>query len=164
MIKPVNFEMTKSMNLLVVSLFLISCNTSDKKQVKSERTKETEKLEFYKCDYSNKFDTLLSSGPKDVLSEVWGFNMKDTISFTKTDLESIDLSRIVENSNRHLSKRFPGVNLNFSDLTMEKINNKDTLSFKNCFFIVSFLYDEKGYYQNVPVLADGRIVLSENEK
>ena len=162
--KVVNFEMMKSVSLLLVSIFLISCNAFDDRDVNSNPTKETDKLEFYKCDYSNKFDTLLSSGTKDVLSELWGFNMMDTISFTKTDLKNVNLSRIVDNANRHLSKRFSSGNLNFSDLTMEKINNKDTLSFKNCYFIVSFLYDKRGYYQKVPVLADGRIILSKNEK
>jgi hypothetical protein len=31
------------------------------------------------------------------------------------------------------------------------------------FIVITFLYDERGYYQKIPLLTDGRIILSNNE-
>jgi hypothetical protein len=155
-------KLLKSICLLIISLVLSSCNSEDKK-VKNDQIKEIGKLEFYKCDYLKKHDTLLSSGSKDSITEIWGFNKLDINSLPQKNLNNTDLNQIIENAKQHLSNRFPGIILNFSDLKLKKIDIKDTSSLKNDFYIVSFIYDKRGYYQEVPVLPDGRIILSNNE-
>lgn len=147
--------------------FLLSCNANDK-QLKTEK-KETAvgssvRLSYYKCDYSKQeYDTILSSGDENTTTEVWGINKSDIATLSNINKQTLDTTAIVKVAALYLRKRFPDVAILSSDCNLERIDEQDTANPKNWFIVVNFLYDKRGYYQKVPVLVDGRIVLSNNE-
>ncbi|MCB0537149.1 MAG: hypothetical protein KDE33_06430 [Bacteroidetes bacterium] len=156
-------------------LFLTSCkeNESRQEEVKadnisySERLSEprqTYQLKYYSCDYAEKkFDTILSAGVEHQTNEVWGVNRKDIARLPILERESLDTDEILTRAAIHIKSRFPNIQLLDSSFTLERIDLSDTTDPKNWFVDVEFLYDKRGYYQKVPVLLDGRIVLSNNE-
>lgn len=148
--------------------FLLSCDTNNKV---SEGVKETAtqverpiQLSYYKCDYSKReYDTILSSGDEHTTTEVWGIDKRYIDSLPSINIHPVDTTAIIKSAAFHLRKRFPDIAILYSDCKLEHISEKDTSNPNNWFFDISFLYDKRGYYQKVPVLLDGRIVLSNNE-
>ncbi|MCU7549584.1 hypothetical protein OCK74_10690 [Chitinophagaceae bacterium LB-8] len=121
-------------------------------------------LYYYKCDYSkNQFITILSSGTKDTTTEVWGIDKRDIEELPIIELKELDSGTIIKKAEAHLKKRFPGMSLQLSGFQVESITDNDTSNSRNKFVEVTFQYNKRGYYQIVPLLSDGRIILSNNE-
>jgi len=121
-------------------------------------------IPYYKCDYNkNNYFTVLSSGDENVMNEFWGIN-KEYIKFLpEANFNQIDISKIIKNSTAHLNKRYPNIELNLIELKFERINDKDLLDNKNWIVLLTYQYNKLGYTQMIPMLIDGRIVLSNNE-
>jgi len=151
-----------------ILILLISCNASDihTKAVSKEAVtpvKTPVQLSYYKCDYSRQqFDTILSSGDKHTTTEIWGVNKSDISTFPSIKTLNIDTALITKMAAAHLRKRFTDISILSSECKLERIN-EDTANQRNWFIDVTFLYDKRGYYQKVPALPDGRIILSNNE-
>jgi hypothetical protein len=150
-------------------LSLTSCFENNSQQEKLAAHPKTShslpnQLSYYKCDYlQNKYDTVLSAGDEHEIGEVWGVNRNDINQLPIINNNDLDFNRIIKNAEAHLKKRFQDIDLSVTSLNIEKIDNSDSLNPKNSFIEVTFLYDKRGYVQKVPVLFDGRIVLSNKE-
>ena len=120
-------------------------------------------LSYYKCDYSKRFDTILSSGDDYTIREIWGVNKSDISTFPSIKHLTVDTSVIIQTAATHLRKRFTDINILSSECKLERIDDEAIPNERNWFVDVTFLYDKRGYYQKVPVLLDGRIILSNKE-
>jgi len=153
----------------ILILSLLSCrdnNNKTKKIITDTKNYKADsiQLSYYKCDYlRNKYDTILYSGDKRTVTEVWGVDRKDISEFPIVNTIKLDSSLLIRKAELHLKKRFPTMELQFSSFNIKLIDELDSLNTKNKFAEISFLYDKRGYYQVVPVLLDSRIVLSNNE-
>jgi hypothetical protein len=167
--------MMKLPTLLAIVLFIISCQESKtRQQIDNVYTVDSAKrvvenqtprpLYFYKCDYAaDQYITILSSGNDHQQDEIWGINRRDIAKLPMLDINSLDTSILAEHAAIHLKSRFPGIDLLSTNFTLERIDDQDTSNERNWYIDVTFLYDKRGYVQKVPVLLDGRIVLSNNE-
>jgi hypothetical protein len=158
-------RLQRQIAIFLLLLFCISCQQSDKQiNVSKDNLNSGKGLTYYKCDYTKTYDTILSSGSDtNKLNEIWGVDTNDINNISTTSLDSVNLNFIIDNAKQHLRKRFSDMSLTLSSLTLERIDDHDTTNPRNWFFTISFLYDKKGYYQDVPVLLDGRIILSNQE-
>ncbi len=121
-------------------------------------------LRYYKCDYGkNQYDTILSSGSEHEVTEVWGVKKGDIIKLPILNKGTFDTNAIFRSAALHIKRRLPDIDLLSTSYTLERINERDSSNPRNWFIEVTFLYDKRGYYQTVPVLLDGRIILSSNE-
>jgi hypothetical protein len=154
---------------LILLILLTSCkeNSNVSKTTNAQlgtENKEPIKLTYYKCDYSKKrFDTLFSSGSERDIHEVWGVSPNDIITFPIINSSSVDSNAMVKSAGQHLKQRFTDMDLEISNFQIQWINHRDTSNPRNRFAEITFLYDKRGYYQKVPVLLDGRIILSNCE-
>lgn len=153
---------------LVLLVCLVSCTHSPSKNTTNEiiESSNINELRFYKCDYSIMDSLVIVLGSRSEFStnfdETWAISKTDLKHPSKSDLSKVNIENIIENGRRHLSESYKHTELQFSDLSIEKI--KDSLiDSENWIAIVSFKYDNKGYFQKVPVLLDGTIVLSDKE-
>lgn len=154
----------KKVLLISFSIILFACNSKENNIKNTISVEKESQLKYYKCNYSEAFDTLVMSGESNQnISEIWGVDKKDFKSLPKENLDQVNLNIIIDIAHKHLVKRFPNTILEFSSLTLEKIDEKDSKSLHNFFYNISFIYDKRGYYQCVPILLDKRIVLSNNE-
>lgn len=155
-------------------LILTSCKQKPTQQREAENPTKTHvgklndeqtiQLKYYKCDYAkNKYDTILSSGNKHETTEVWGIDKSDIAKLPILNRKAIDRTVFIKIAAQHIKDRLPDINLLSSSFTLQRINEKDTSNPRNWFVDITFLYDEKGYYQEVPVLLNGKIILSNNE-
>ena len=154
---------------LILFPTLISCNESNNhpEKIINNSTKSQKlivQLSYYKCEYlRNQYDTILSAGNENEINEVWGVNKSDINKLPLINPNDLDTNTIITRAEMHLKKRISNIDLQFSSFTIERINEADSLNPRNKFIVVYFLYDKRGYYQVVPILLDGRIILSKNE-
>ena len=126
-------------------------------------------LNFYKCDYTDttSYYKVLSSGSKTETTEVWGVDKNLLDSLPSLTEMNLDLEKVASNAKIYLENRYyyPNTNKEYklTEISFVRANPKKEDS-KNWIIIFKFLYDERGFYQYVPILLDGRIVLSSNEK
>jgi hypothetical protein len=162
------------LTVLLTLILVISCkqNNSQRKDLKTDafypgksiEVDHSTQLRYYKCDYAkNRYDTILSSGDGHQITEVWGIDKKDIASLPLFKMETLDTSVIIQNAARYIKTIFPDIDFLSTRYSLERINEKDSSNPRNWFIEVSFLYDKRGYYQEVPLLLDGRIILSSNQ-
>jgi hypothetical protein len=163
------------LTVLLTLILVISCkqNKSERKESKADAVSHPRKsvgvddstqLQYYKCDYAkNRYDTILSSGDGHQITEVWGIDKKDIASLPLFKMETLDTSVIIQNAARYIKTIFPDIDFLSTRYSLERINEKDSSNPRNWFIEVSFLYNKRGYYQEVPLLLDGRIILSSNQ-
>ncbi len=126
---------------------------------------------FYKCDYNKPYRRILGSGSSaDSLTEVWGIGEKDLRSLKSNGPESLndmDIPAYIRKAGTHIKNRFHLERAVFDSFEIQSIKiSKDGPENKQnrfYFIVITFLYDERGYYQKIPLLTDGRIILSNNE-
>jgi hypothetical protein len=149
-----------------ILILLVGCNQNSK-QVNSaneQSSKNSTSLSYYKCDYSKKgFDTILSSGDDSNIDEVWGINKSDIKDIVTNNLACLDLPEFIYKATIHIKKRYPELNLNVSSVEVIRNENVGPNDPRSWFVQVSFQYDHKNSYQIVPLLLDGRIILSNTE-
>ncbi len=109
------------------------------------------------------YDTIFMAGSEDSITEIWGVIRSDINEFPNFDPRSIDTTYVLKSAMEHLKNRFSDINIFSSTFKLERINDQDTASQNNWFIDITFLYDERGYFQKVPILLDGRIILSNDE-
>ncbi len=125
-------------------------------------------LKFYKCDYSDttSYYEILSSGSKTETTEVWGIDKNLLDSLPSLSEMKLDLEQVAANAKLYLENRyyFPNSNKEYilTEISFTHIIFKVEGS-KNWILIAKFMHDERGFYQYVPILLDGRIILSSNE-
>jgi hypothetical protein len=163
------------LTVLLTLILVISCkqNNTQRKELKPDgftdpgnsiEVDDSTQLRYYKCDYAkNRYDTILSSGDGHQITEVWGIDKKDIASLPLFKMETLDTNVIIQNAARYIKTIFPDIDFLSTRYSLERINEKDNSNPRNWFIEVSFLYDKRGYYQEVPLLLDGRIILSSNE-
>jgi hypothetical protein len=151
-------------------VLLISCNEhrSQSEEVKKKTYPQKEnrvRLSYYQCDYSKQqYDTILSAGNELAITEIWGVNKSDIAELPNFNLQILDTSVFLRCATIHLKNQFPNINILSSNYKLERINEQDTSSQQNWFVDIMFLYDKRGYFQKVPLLLDGRIILSNTER
>jgi len=79
------------------------------------------------------------------------------------NFNQIDIHKIIKNSTSYLRTRYSHVDLTLLKIKFERINEMDLSNNKNWIIQLTYQYDNRGYVQVVPILADGRIVLSNKE-
>lgn len=82
-------------------------------------------------------------------------------SFSDVGLTSVNLEMLIETGKNHLIDRLSPIDLQFADISIQRINSNQVSS-KNMIAIISFQYKEKAF-QMIPLLLDGTIILSSNE-
>jgi PBP1b-binding outer membrane lipoprotein LpoB len=154
---------------LAFLLLLTSCHGYERQSEEAKKTNfpEVEKpvqLSYYQCDYlKQQYDTILSAGDEYTITEIWGVNKTDIADLPRLGTQTLDTALLIESAAMHLKNRFPNINLLSSNYKFERINEQDTSNQKNWFINIMFLYDKRGYFQTVPLLLDGRIILSNTE-
>lgn len=150
-------------------LALISCGESDRfSQVgtitSSAKNEAFASQSYYRCDYAKeRFAAILRSGNKDTVYEVWGVDRSDISHFPLVDARSLDTGKLVRVAETHLKKKYPTLPLRLADFRVENIIDRDIRNPRNRFVEVTFLCGGKDNYQVVPLLADGRVILSNKE-
>jgi hypothetical protein len=159
----------RTLLLLFSVLTLIACSDSTNQLKKTNTDTTTPKsrdlqLSYYKCDYlKSHYDTILSAVDEHNVHEVWGISKSDITQIPLINNNDLDSNDIIKSAEIYLKKRFQDIHLRLTDFKIEKITDLDSSNPKNKFIEVTFLYNEKGSYQIVPLLMDGRIVLSNKE-
>ena len=126
---------------------------------------------FYKCDYTKPYRIILGSGGSaESLTEEWGINEKDLRSLKSNgpgSLKDIDIPTFIIKAGIYLEKRFQLDMAVFDSLEIRSIkiaeDGPENEQNRFYFIVITFLYDERGYYQKLPLLTDGRVILSSNE-
>lgn len=122
-------------------------------------------LKFYNCDYSDttSYQVVLSSGSTTETYEIWAVDKNLLDSLPSLSEMKLDLQEVTHNAKLYLESRYysPNSNKNYilAEITFERITPKKDEN-KNWIIIAKFIYDERGFYQYVPILLDGRIILS----
>ena len=123
-----------------------------------------EDLAYYQADYKNgNYFTILRSGTESDTTEVWGVDKDDINKLPKLDLAQVNYNNLVQNAKVHLEKRFQLTNLAMVEIKLARITELEIENNRNWFVVISFQYTEEAYMQLVPMLIDGRIILSKNE-
>ncbi|WP_375562730.1 hypothetical protein ACE193_09410 [Bernardetia sp. OM2101] len=145
--------------LLFFSFFLVSMSC-----VFAQRPNISH-LKFYKCDYSDttSYYAVLSSGSKTETTEIWGIDKSLLDSLPSLSEMKLDLEEVTTNAKLYLENRYYSPNSSkeyiLTEISFERIIFKEEGN-KNWVIIAKFVYDERGFYQYVPILLDGRIILS----
>jgi hypothetical protein len=124
--------------------------------------------ETYSCNYASEYVTVLSSG-----AEVYGIARSDAKTLPRMDvafkgLSSLNYPKIILSAKTHLMERFHEDFLEFQSLTIQMVSldspvEADAPKDVWCVF-VDFLYDQRGWHLIVPLLLDGRVILSNMEQ
>ena len=132
-----------------------------------------EKNDTYICNYSdNSFVTILSSGPLDgPLTDIYGIGISDLERFQRegngTSIpESMPVAEYVNKALNYLNSFDLFETLEFDSFSIEVLSADDSCNPEHIpfyFIYVSFRYDNKNQFQIVPMLIDGRIILSIHE-
>lgn len=150
--------------LIVLSApFIISCKNSTRiiEQSKQEHNFK-DAIIYYKPDYSNIIDTVLSSGETDKeANEIWGINVPETKNLPAINYIKIDFNKAILIAEQYLKNRFNPIELQFKSIVFEVANKNKPNQFE--FITVTFSYDQEKYIQMVPMLLDGKIILSNKE-
>lgn len=149
----------KNFILLIIPALCISCSGNDP-NVKIQANSIVNSG-YYQCDYSkNQYDTILSSGTSDTLTEIWGIEPLEIKKLKQVNIDSVDFNAIIQKGKVHLNKRFLSADLQFSSLEIKEDNSR----FLRFFFVeLTFLDTKSGGSQKIPFLLDGTIILSNNE-
>ena len=154
----------KNYLIVLLGILIISCQN---KSVKTTETKQKTSLEdsiiYYKADYTKDIDTILSSGSEygKRENEIWGINKLEIKKSPQLNINDFDHNKAISLAGQHLKKRFNPIELLFQSIELEHLNSGNTQQLN--YIIVTFSYDKKEYVQKVPMLLDGRIILSNNE-
>jgi hypothetical protein len=125
-------------------------------------------LKFYKCNYSDtaSYYKVLSSGSETETTETWAINKKLLDSLPALSEMKLNLEEVAANAKLYLENRYYSPHSNktyiLTEITFNRILYKEEES-KNWVIIAKFMHDKRGFYQYVPILLDGRIILSSNE-
>ncbi|PHQ28552.1 MAG: hypothetical protein COA80_01750 [Leeuwenhoekiella sp.] len=145
------------MKYIIIILFLFATNSLP-------TYIQADKTFYYKCDYKKgNYYTILSSGTQNEIDEVYGIDKNYYTELPEFDLNKIDVNKIIDNSKKHLKTRFNALDLKLTEIKYERINEKDLDNPKNWFILLTFVYNDKGHVQMVPVLPNNRIILSNKE-
>jgi len=154
----------KNYLIVLLGIFIISCQA---KPVKTTGTKQKTSLKgsiiYYKADYTKDIDTILSSdseyGKRE--NEIWGINKLEIKKSNQLNINDFDYNKAISLARQYLKKRFNPIELLFQSIELEHLNSGNPQQLN--YIIITFSYDKKEYVQKVPMLLDGRIVLSNNE-
>lgn len=149
-------------NFILIIILCTSCGGNG-----SNRNKETNSViisDYYQCDYSkNRYDTILSSGTKDTLDEIWGVELQEMKKLKQVNIDTIDFNRIIQIGKSHLIKRFKSANLQLSSFEIKEINEGRSRVLKNWYIELTFLDYKSGFSEKIPLFLNGTIILSNNE-
>lgn len=121
-------------------------------------------LRYYQPKYQNNhYYTILSSGTENETHETWGVDKNDIEKLPFLNLKEIRFHEFEQNAKAHLEKRYEEIILTLVEIKLERITDQDLGNDRNWCIIVTFRHHENGYVQMVPLLIDGRIILSTNE-
>ncbi len=148
--------------IILFGSLIISCkNGSTTNTQYKEKINNIDSIVYYKPDYTKHIDMILSSGEKGKKeSEFWGVNIKDITNLPKTK-NRMDYNKTILFAEKYLKKRFHPIDLQFQSIDLETANKYGPNQFS--YFVITFSYDKKDYVQKVPMLLDGRIILSNKE-
>lgn len=149
--------------LILLPVLIISCkNETSSLDKLNQKANPATTIVYYQPDYANHIDTILSSGENvKKASEAWGINELEIKKLPEIKTTKIDYNKAISIAEQHLKNRLGPIDLEFQSIELEVLNKNSTNQFK--FLIVTFSYDKKEYVQKVPMLLDGRVILSNNE-
>ncbi len=121
-------------------------------------------MNYYKPKYNeDNYYTILSSGTVNKIHETWGVDKDDIDELPVLDLREIRFHEFVEKAKEHLEKKLENITLTLEEIKLDRITDKDLGNDRNWFVLITFRYNEGRYAQMVPMLIDGKIILSTNE-
>ena len=124
---------------------------------------DSEVIDYYSCSCtdSTSYYIILQSGPKDKTTSFWGIDKSDIMTFQELDISRIDFNEMIEKAKSSIRKKMPFLKtLTFTKLELKRISKKIENDSRNWIVMITFEKDNKGFFEMVPVLLDGRIVLS----
>lgn len=153
----------KSCLLILLPVLIISCkNENSSLQKSNQKPNPKTTIAYYQPDYANHIDTILNSGENGKKSsEAWGLNKSEIKKLPEIKTTKIDYNKVISIAKQHLNNRFDPIDLEFQSIELEVLNKNTTNKFN--YLVVTFSYDKKKYVQKVPLLLDGRVILSNNE-
>lgn len=123
------------------------------------------------CQNGQKYLVLSSGDGEGNISEAWHVSDSTLSKLPRyqplTDEVPLRISEALKIGLNHLKVRYPNEHFATNRVSLEQFYHKDlpTLySDRNWIYLLSFRYNIEGHVQMVPVLLNGNIVLSDNEK
>lgn len=145
---------------------LESCQKNiQKTEIDNQEKKPTEtKLAYYQNKYSEKESEIIilsvvENNNKEPI-EFWSVDINEIEHISTKNISQINIEKIIRNARIHVKKRFGIEQLKLSDIVFENISKSKK---KNLIAFVSFIKNEQGHTENVPVLLNGTIILSNRE-
>lgn len=148
---------------ILLHVLIISCkNETSSLDKPNQKANPATAIVYYQPDYAKPVDTILSSGENGKkLSETWGLNKSEIKKLPEIKTTKIDYNKAISIAEQHLKNKFDLIKLEFQSMELQFLNKNTQNQFS--YLLMTFSYDNKGYVQKVPMLLDGRVILSNNE-
>jgi len=148
---------------ILLPVLIISCkNETSSLEKPNQKANPSTVIVYYQPDYAKPVDTILSSGENGKKSsEAWGLNKSEIKKLPEIKTTKIDYNKAISIAKQHLKNGFDPIDLEFQSIELEVLNKNTTNQFN--YLVVTFSYDKIEYVQKVPLLLDGRVILSSNE-
>ena len=148
---------------ILLSVLIISCKNENSSLDKpNQKANPATAIVYYQPDYAKPADTILSSGENGKKSsETWGLNKSEIKKLPEIKTTKIDYNKAISIAEQHLKNKFDPIKLEFQSMELQFLNKNTPNQFS--YLLVTFSYDKKEYVQIVPMLLDGRVILSNNE-